>query len=123
MSKWEIGSTGQFIEGPEFWALVDRRRDSENRLHYSRGAFRADDGTWYWPDDMSPAERAQVAGSRQSDLWWEEHERDTSVIPELSDSDLKHFRLLADIRADIPVMDAATQELWRRGIRDYPIAI
>jgi hypothetical protein len=45
------------------------------------------------------------------------------VIPELSDPDLKHFRLLADIGADISVVNAATQELWRRGIRDYPIAV
>jgi hypothetical protein len=123
MTKYEIGETGQLIESRDFWALVDQRRGSGNRLHYSRGAFRADDGTRYWPQEMEPAERARVRQAHERDLWWEKHERDTSVIPSLSDQDLIHFRLLADIRADIPVMDAAEEELWRRGIRDYPAAI
>jgi hypothetical protein len=123
MTRYEVGSSGQFIGSRDFWALVDQRRHTANRLHYSRGAFRSDDGTWYWPSEMPQAERAQLVEAHAGDLWWEEHKRDTSVIPGLSDSDLKHFRLLADIRADTPVMNAATQELWRRGIRDYPIAI
>lgn len=73
------------------------------------------------PDRTRPlgaAEIEAILGTR-----WQEHKRDTSVIPDLSASDLTHFRLLADIRADIPVVNAATQELWRRGIRDYLIAI
>lgn len=121
--KYEIGSTGQFIGSRDFWRMVDRERKAGRQVGGPGGWFRFTDGTWYWEQGISVADRAEKVAQWRRDCWWQEHERDTSVIPALGDSDLKLFRLLADIRADIPVMDAATQELWRRGIRDYPVAI
>jgi hypothetical protein len=121
--KNEIGTTGRFIDSRDFWPMVDREREAGRAVGGSGGWFRFADGTWYWEENMSPADRTEKVAQWRRDCWWQEHERDTSVIPELSDSDLKHFRLLADIRADIPVVNAAAQELHRRGIRDHPIAI
>jgi hypothetical protein len=123
MMKYVNGSTAEVLGGPEFWVLADRCREAGRGLSYSRGAFRAEDGTWWCPDGMTPAELAERQAAHERDVWWEGHKRDTSVIVGLGDEDLKLFRLLADIRADIPVIGAATQELWRRGIRDYPVAI
>jgi hypothetical protein len=121
--KYVNESTGQVTESRDFWALVDAGRESGNRLSYFGGAFRAQDGTWYRPEDMTLAELTEHQDVCARDQWWAEHKRDTSVIPGLSDSDLMQFRLLADIRADMPVLNAATDELWRREIFDYPIAI
>jgi hypothetical protein len=121
--RYEIGNTGHFIDPRDFWPMVDREREAMRPVGGSGGWFRFANGTWYWEEGMSGADRAEKVAQWRRDCWWEEHKRDTSVIAELGDSDLKLFRLLADIRADIPVIDAATRELWRRGIRDYPIAI
>lgn len=122
--RYENGTTGELISSPDFWALVDRRREEgKNRLRYSYGAFIAADGTWYWPENMNQAERDRITHARERDLWWEKHERDPDVIPDLSSPDLKLFRLLADIRNDIPLINAADDELRKRGIHDFPIAI
>lgn len=58
---------------------------------------------------------------RQRWLW--DHRKDAGIIPLLTDSELVTHRLCADIRADYRVLNPATAELRRRGIRDYPIAI
>lgn len=122
MGKFEA-TTGEVMESRDFWAFVDARRIAGNGLHWVRGAFTADDGTWYFPDDMPEGKREECRRAHAESTWWLEHKRDVSVIPSLSDSALVTFRLCADIRADIPVMNAATDELWRRGIRDYPVAV
>jgi hypothetical protein len=123
MTKYVNGSTAEVLDGPEFWALVDRCREAGRGLSYSRGAFREQDGTWWHPDGMTPAELAERQAAHGREVWWEGRKQDTSVIAELGDEDLKLCRLLADIRADATVIGAATQELWRRGIRDYPVAV
>ena len=121
--RYEIGASGRFIESRDFWPMVDREREAGRKIGGSAGWFRFADGTWYWEEGTSVAERAEKVAEWRRDCWWQEHKRDVTVIPELSDSDLKLFRLLADIRADIPVLNAAADELRRRGIRDYPIAV
>jgi len=121
--RYETDS-GHAIHSADFWPLVDRRREAHQPMTWCRSAFldRAD-GTWYYPDTMTIAERKEAREAHAQSEWWEAHKRDVTVIPLLSDAELTTFRLCADIRADIPAMTAATAELWRRGIRDYPVAV
>lgn len=81
------------------------------------------DGSWWVPDTVDAAGLAEAKAMRAHFAWWEENKRDVTVIPDLSDRALKHFRLLADIRCDNAVMRAAGAELRRRGIWDYEIAV
>lgn len=116
-------TTGEVLDSPQFWAMIDRNREAGTHAMGSRGAFLMADGAWWCEETMTAAELAERQAAHERDLWWQDHKRDTSVIGSLSDSDLIQFRLLADIRADIPVLNAAADELRRRGIRDYPIAV
>jgi hypothetical protein len=125
-----VNDSGQSLSTREFWALVDQCRQSGRPMRATRdagmglsGAWLDPDGTWWRPDSMTGAELAAAQARHERDTWWQAHQRDISVIPALSDQDLILFRLLADIRADVPAVNAAAAELWQRGIRDYPIAI
>lgn len=122
MQTW-TSDDGRTLPAPAFWALVDEHRETRQNMSWHDGAFSEPGGCWWWPDDMTPADVDQRREAAARFQWWEDHKRDITVIPDLSDSDLIHFRLCADIRADSPVVNAATAELLRRGIRDYPIAI
>lgn len=125
-----VTAAGAKIESRDMYAMLDGARESGHRFTWhaspgrsADGAYRSPQGEWHWPEDWSEQDRAQVTARHEQATWWEDHKRDVTVIPGLSDSDLIHFRLLADIRADIPVLSAAERELHRRGIRDYPIAV
>lgn len=121
--------SGQVLAPREFWALAGRYRIAGTRMQMgasrTRGSAAAldPDGSWWVPDTVDAAGLAEAKAMHARFAWWKEHERDISVIPELPDSDLKLFRLLADIRCDNDVMSAAAAELHRCGIRDYEIAV
>jgi hypothetical protein len=120
-------STGEIVEGRLVYALAAQHRATPGRMRPAYGAYRDEhDGTvtWYFHlGEWTAEQMGSAEDTYQRGLWWEAHKRDLTVIPSLDDGDLIHYRMLADIRADIPALNAAADELHRRGIRDYPIAI
>lgn len=123
MPKYQNHATGELIDSPAFWAQVDKVRASGGKIAGGVDAYLFPDGQWWFPAELPAADRMEKIGAHHYWLWCEAHKRDLAVIPLLTDSELIMYRLSADIRADIPVLNAAAVELHRRGIRDYPIAV